>query len=250
MTVRNADGDRRYPATVIRTLAVEGYRSLRRLVLPLDRLNLITGANGAGKSSLYRSLRLLADSARGGVVSALAREGGLASTLWAGPQEGTRSGRPTQGTVRQQTGRAQVGVRGRRVRLRAGSRTSPAAVGLPVRPGDPPRMPLGRPGAATVRAVPGAHRGCDQAAGAGRQLAHSGLGHPRARQRALRTGRSPSGSRGHAGSRAGAFVALLRPRPHGRRRAGPRRADPHPHPGAGRGRLGSGLGVDHDRRDR
>ena len=66
---------------MIRTLAVEGYRSLRHLVLPLDRLNLVTGANGAGKSSLYRSLRLLADSARGGVITALAREGGLASTL-------------------------------------------------------------------------------------------------------------------------------------------------------------------------
>ena len=85
---------------MIRTLAVEGYRSLRHLVLPLDRLNLVTGANGAGKSSLYRSLRLLADSARGGVITALAREGGLASTLWAGPAEGTKPGRRTQGTVR------------------------------------------------------------------------------------------------------------------------------------------------------
>jgi predicted ATPase len=85
---------------MIRTLAVEGYRSLRHLVLPLDRLNVITGGNGTGKSSLYRSLRLLADAARGGVIAALAREGGLSSTLWAGPQEGTRAGRRAQGTVR------------------------------------------------------------------------------------------------------------------------------------------------------
>jgi predicted ATPase len=69
---------------VIATLAVEGYRSLRRLVLPLGRLNVVAGANGTGKSSLYRALRLLADSARNGAVSALAREGGLQSTLWAG----------------------------------------------------------------------------------------------------------------------------------------------------------------------
>ncbi|MGY4710844.1 AAA family ATPase [Mycolicibacterium sp. CBM1] len=66
------------------TVAVENYRSLRRLVVPLHRCNVVTGANGAGKSSLYRALRLLADSARNGAVNALAREGGLNSTMWAG----------------------------------------------------------------------------------------------------------------------------------------------------------------------
>jgi predicted ATPase len=71
---------------MIETLAISGYRSLRNLVLPLGRLSLVTGANGSGKSSLYRSLRLLADAASNSVVSSLAREGGLASTLWAGPE--------------------------------------------------------------------------------------------------------------------------------------------------------------------
>ncbi len=89
---------------VIRTVAVEGYRSLRRLVLPLDRLTVVTGANGVGKSSLYRALRLLAECALGGAVAAVAREGGLASTLWAGPEvhgRAVREGRhPVQGTVR------------------------------------------------------------------------------------------------------------------------------------------------------
>lgn len=66
------------------TVAVENYRSLRRLVVPLSRCNVVTGPNGSGKSSLYRALRLLADSARNGAVSALAREGGLSSTMWAG----------------------------------------------------------------------------------------------------------------------------------------------------------------------
>ena len=42
------------------TLAVSGYRSLGDLVVPLDRLNLVTGPNGSGKSNLYRALRLLA----------------------------------------------------------------------------------------------------------------------------------------------------------------------------------------------
>jgi predicted ATPase len=89
---------------VLATLAVENYRSVRRLVLPLRRLNVVTGANGTGKSSLYRALRLLADSSRNGAVAALAREGGLPSTLWAGPEilgRAVRRGEyPIQGTTR------------------------------------------------------------------------------------------------------------------------------------------------------
>jgi predicted ATPase len=92
---------------VLRTLAVENYRSLRRLVVPLTSLNVVTGANGTGKSSLYRALRLLADGARNGMVAALAREGGLQSTLWAGPEQigrAVRDGRyPVQGTRRRQS---------------------------------------------------------------------------------------------------------------------------------------------------
>jgi predicted ATPase len=89
---------------VITTIAIENYRSLRDLRLSLERLNVITGANGSGKSSLYRALRLLADCASGRVISSLAREGGLESVLWAGPEHlaaSVRSGRhPVQGTVR------------------------------------------------------------------------------------------------------------------------------------------------------
>lgn len=92
---------------MLSTVAVENYRSLRQLVLPLRRLNVITGPNGSGKSNLYRSLRLLADSARNGAVAALAREGGLSSTMWAGPAvvgKAVRQGRqPVQGTVRTQS---------------------------------------------------------------------------------------------------------------------------------------------------
>jgi predicted ATPase len=76
---------------MIRTVAVHGYRSLRELVLPLGQLSVITGANGSGKSSVYRSLRLLADVAQNAVVASLAREGGLPSTFWAGPETIARS---------------------------------------------------------------------------------------------------------------------------------------------------------------
>lgn len=78
---------------MILTLAVSGYRSLRDLVLPLDRMTLITGANGSGKSSLYRAIRLLADVAQGRAIASLAAEGGLHSTLWAGPGRKRSRGR-------------------------------------------------------------------------------------------------------------------------------------------------------------
>ncbi len=76
---------------MIQTVAVQGYRSLRDLVLPLGQLSLITGANGSGKSSVYRSLRLLADAAQNAVVASLAAEGGLPATFWAGPETIARS---------------------------------------------------------------------------------------------------------------------------------------------------------------
>lgn len=89
---------------MLTTIAISSYRSLRNLIVPLGRLNVITGANGSGKSSLYRALRLLADTAQGRVVTSLAREGGLQSTLWAGPESISRSVKqgdyPVQGTRR------------------------------------------------------------------------------------------------------------------------------------------------------
>jgi predicted ATPase len=72
---------------MLQTVAIRGYRSLREVILPLGRLSIVTGENGAGKSSLYRALRLLADCGRGEVIGSLAREGGLESVLWAGPEQ-------------------------------------------------------------------------------------------------------------------------------------------------------------------
>ncbi len=85
-------------------LCIFGYRSLRDVRLELDRLTVVTGANGSGKSSLYRALRLLADIAQGRIIPSLAREGGLPSVLWAGSERLSRAMRsgeqPVQGTVR------------------------------------------------------------------------------------------------------------------------------------------------------
>lgn len=76
---------------MITQLAISGYRSLRDVRLELETLNVVTGANGAGKSSLYRALRLLAEIAHGGVVRAIAAEGGLGSARWAGSRNGKDS---------------------------------------------------------------------------------------------------------------------------------------------------------------
>ena len=76
---------------MLRALAVAGYRSLRDLVVPLGRLNVVTGANGSGKSNLYRALRLLSQTAFGSAIESLAAEGGIRSALWAGPEQLSRS---------------------------------------------------------------------------------------------------------------------------------------------------------------
>jgi predicted ATPase len=38
---------------MIHTLAIANYRSLRQLVVPLGRLNVITGADGSGKTKKH-----------------------------------------------------------------------------------------------------------------------------------------------------------------------------------------------------
>ena len=89
---------------MITKLAISGYRSLRDIRLNLERVNIITGANGSGKSSLFKALKLLTQASRGELFSSLAIEGGFPSTLWAGPEEFSRAMRTgehmVQGTVR------------------------------------------------------------------------------------------------------------------------------------------------------
>lgn len=97
-----------------RTLAVAGYRSLRDVAVPLGRVTVVTGQNGSGKSSLYRALRLLAGCALGDAVGSLAREGGLSSVLWAGPESlaGARRGHAVEGTRRAEPVSLRLGIGG------------------------------------------------------------------------------------------------------------------------------------------
>ncbi|MEM7000668.1 MAG: AAA family ATPase [Pseudomonadota bacterium] len=98
---------------MLQTLAINNYRSLKDLVVPLASVNVITGPNGSGKSNLYKALRLLAATAGGGVINALAREGGLQSTFWAGPEQFSRDmtsgAAPIQGTRRTEPVRLRMG---------------------------------------------------------------------------------------------------------------------------------------------
>lgn len=114
---------------MLKTLAINNYRSILQLSAPLGELNVITGPNGSGKSNLYRALLLLAETARGGVVNALAREGGLQSTYWAGPE--TITSRMKRGEVPIQGGPLKEAKR-----LRLGFATAQysyaIALGLPV----------------------------------------------------------------------------------------------------------------------
>ncbi len=101
---------------MITRLAISGYRSLREIALSLGNLNVVTGANGSGKSNLYRALRLLAETAQGGLIQSLAAEGGLPSVLWAGPETLSREMKssrvPVQGTVRKNPVSLKMGFAG------------------------------------------------------------------------------------------------------------------------------------------
>ncbi|MBS0427289.1 MAG: AAA family ATPase [Proteobacteria bacterium] len=123
---------------MLSTLAIANYRSLRQLTVPLARLTVVTGPNGSGKSSVYRAMRLLAEVAQGGVVRSLAREGGLSSTLWAGPERISAAMRrgevAVQGTARKRSDPP--------VRLKLGFGASVAdAFGYAIEIGFPAEMP-------------------------------------------------------------------------------------------------------------
>lgn len=89
---------------MISRIAISGYRSLRDVVIPLNDITVVTGANGTGKSSAYRALRLLSDIADDRIIASIAAEGGFEGVLWAGPERISRTMRsgedPVQGTQR------------------------------------------------------------------------------------------------------------------------------------------------------
>jgi predicted ATPase len=77
----------------IRSMFAANYRSLKSIRMDMAGVNLFIGENGVGKSNLYRALQLIQAAVRGRLAHEIAREGGMASTLWSGRR---RSGDPVR----------------------------------------------------------------------------------------------------------------------------------------------------------
>ena len=77
----------------LRDVTVAGYRSLRRITFPVERLSVFAGGNGTGKTNLYRALELLRAAALGRLTRDLSAEGGMESALWAGERRRTEPAR-------------------------------------------------------------------------------------------------------------------------------------------------------------
>src|SRR5262245_47326979 len=74
-------------------IGVSGYRSLRAIRFPVGGLTVFVGANGVGKTNLYRALELLQAAAADTLARELASEGGMESALWAGKRMANKPAR-------------------------------------------------------------------------------------------------------------------------------------------------------------
>ncbi len=68
--------------TPLAEIKIQGFRSLKQVSWAPDRLNVIIGQNGSGKSNLLWALKLLQDSARRRLRDSALGEGGLRQLLW------------------------------------------------------------------------------------------------------------------------------------------------------------------------
>lgn len=73
----------------IKTLSIQGYRSIQNICLHLNDINVIVGSNGCGKSNLYQAVHLMAKAVKGELAETLVLEGGMPSILWAGEKKKT-----------------------------------------------------------------------------------------------------------------------------------------------------------------
>ncbi|KQQ39209.1 ATPase [Methylobacterium sp. Leaf125] len=77
----------------VRDVAVSGYRSLHAIRFPLGSLSVFIGANGVGKTNLYRVLEYLQSAATDTLIRNLVAEGSLDSVSWAGARKVHESAR-------------------------------------------------------------------------------------------------------------------------------------------------------------
>ena len=71
-------------------ISIQGYRSIQRLHFEVDACSIFIGANGVGKTNLYKALGLLRSAVDGKLTRAIAQEGGIESVLWAGRRSGKK----------------------------------------------------------------------------------------------------------------------------------------------------------------
>ena len=83
----------------VHRLRVANYRSLRDLDLRVAGTTVLLGANGSGKSNVYRALRLLHAAAAGRLAETMVEEGGIPSVLWAGESKRTHEIREVRLTI-------------------------------------------------------------------------------------------------------------------------------------------------------
>lgn len=69
---------------MLKTIHIENYRSIKKISLKLDKINVILGSNGTGKSNLYKAISLLSGAVSGQLSPMLSDEGGIENVMWSG----------------------------------------------------------------------------------------------------------------------------------------------------------------------
>jgi predicted ATPase len=68
-------------------ITIKGFKSIREQTIPLNRITVVIGANGAGKSNFVSFFRMLNCMLTGGLQQFIGKEGGAQSLLYYGPKK-------------------------------------------------------------------------------------------------------------------------------------------------------------------
>jgi predicted ATPase len=71
---------------MLTNIAIEGFKSIKQQTIPLNRLTVVIGANGAGKSNFVSFFKMLNCMLTGGLQQFIGKEGGAQSLLHYGPK--------------------------------------------------------------------------------------------------------------------------------------------------------------------
>jgi predicted ATPase len=71
---------------MLTSISIEGFKSIKKQTIPLGRITIIIGANGAGKSNFVSFFKMLNCMMTGGLQQFIGKEGGAQSLLHYGPK--------------------------------------------------------------------------------------------------------------------------------------------------------------------